>query len=505
MTERLAVSTGGETIAYCDDRALHSRYDPKGEAQKYINTLKLKGSYFVLIESGLGYLIPVLRERFPEVKLVILHCSGFLAKQQAVLFPPENGAHGKQTAVWCPERGNLKTFLEQEIPDIPAAEISIIEWRPALAAYGERYLFLVREVLEFIKLADANYRTASNFGKKWFKNFFRNIGLIKYVAERPAVSGRPWIITGAGPSLEESARMIRELVSGRGDFREKGAFVLASSSSVPALRRFAIEPDIVISTDGGNWALLHIYEVMRQTGILSAAPVKKPVLAASLCAALPSQAANFPILPLSDGSLWQELILESLGIPHLSFPQRGTVTASALDLALTLTDAEIMLAGMDLSRKDIKTHAAPYSFDRLREEKANRLNPAYSQAFARAGNIASSGSQKVYAEWFRNQLAGYPDRVLSLGGNNPVFAELNTKHRRSNTVTGYRKETFAVRKIELPPNPAKTGVELLLKALETAETGEPLRRELSPLLLPENSIITLIDEIRALVKGCADG
>ncbi|MDR3338292.1 MAG: DUF115 domain-containing protein [Treponema sp.] len=483
MTERLAVSAKGQIIAYCGEKALHSRYDPQGEAKKYLDSLGLKGACFMLIEPGLGYLIPFIRESFPDAKIVILHASVFLAEKQQELFPGE--------AVWHTGRDmSLSLFLEREIPDLSAASVKIIEWRPSLAAYGETYVTLLREGAEFIKRIDANYRTARGFGRRWFRNFFRNIGRTAIIAEfdgkRPR-SRRPWVITGAGPGLEESAGEIRRLAG------TEGAGVLAAASSVPALIKRGIAPDMVISTDGGNWALLHLYETARGAGVL---PGFSPVLATAVWAALPSQVADFPLLPLSDGSLWQELVLEGLGIPHLKLPQRGTVTASALDLALALTAGEIIFTGMDLSQRDIRTHAKPYSFDRLQEEGAARLCPRYAQSFARAGNITSSGSQEIYAAWFRNQLSSYPKRLRSLGKNHPVFSELeentlgkteipgNGGGREQIPEQGFR-DSLIFRKIRLPREPEKNGAALLLGALENTGTGKEIYRELAPLLLQD--------------------
>jgi hypothetical protein len=490
MTERLAVSAKGQKTAYCGEKALHSRYDPRGEAKKYLDSLHLKGACFILIEPGLGYMIPLIRESFPNAKIVILHASVFLAEKQQELFPGE--------AVWHAGRDlSLSLFLEREIPDLSADSVRIIEWRPSLAAYGETYVTLLREGAEFIKRIDANYRTARGFGRRWFRNFFRNIGRTAVIAEfdgsRPR-GRRPWIITGAGPGLEESAGEIRLLQGARrltGARRLAGAEgpagILAAASSVPALIKRGIVPDMVISTDGGNWALLHLYETVRGAGSV---PGFSPVLAAAMWAALPSQAADFPLLPLSDGSLWQELVLEGLGIPHLKLPQRGTVTASALDLALTLTEGEIIFTGMDLSQRDIRTHAKPYSFDRFQEEGASRLCPGYAQSFVRAGNITSSGSQEIYAAWFRNQLSSYPKRLRSLGKNHPVFSGL--EGNAPGTPTGIQKtgeapvhDALIFRKLRLPREPAKNGVALLLGALENTGAGKEIYRELAPLLLKD--------------------
>ncbi|MDR2785305.1 MAG: DUF115 domain-containing protein [Treponema sp.] len=483
------------------EKALHSRYDPLSEAQNYIRSLDLSVEirFFLLIEPGLGYIIPVLREMFPKSALIAIHASPFLAEKQ------KDNAPG--AAVWSPgsELG-LAAFLEREVPDIDAREARIVEWRPAAAIYGENYLELLKKTAVFIKRIDANTHTVRGFGKRWVRNFFRNLRLIGEIADFTDLRGRgiPLIITGAGPSLEESTEAIRGILA-------DGGLLLAASSSTAALRTRNIPIDLVISTDGGGWALFHLYETLRIK--------EKTAIAFSLNAAMPGQCRAFPLIPLSDGSFWQELVLEGLGIPHISLPQRGTVTATALDLALFLTDGKIGFTGMDLSRRDIRTHARPYSFDRFQEETSCRLSPRYSREFFRALTINAGGNQKIYAEWFREELANYPKRLFSLGNNNPVFDGLRTECDGQVELRGSRKpenagRRFSFRIFSWPGkngNPGRDGVEILLAALERGETAERIFAGLGPLLLPDGqrgyngkSGRRLAEEIKRLCGGCGN-
>ncbi|MDR0452408.1 MAG: DUF115 domain-containing protein [Treponema sp.] len=470
MKEELFASKSGALTAKTGEKTLHSRYDPLAEAENFILSLGLSGEirFFLLIEPGLGYIIPVLRKMFPESKIIAIHVSPFLAKKQAETAP---GAK-----VWSPDSGTeLGAFLEQELPDIYAREARIIEWRPALAAYGEGCLGLLKKTAEFIKRIDANARTARGFGRRWFKNFFRNLRLIREIADFTEFRGRgiPWIVTGAGPSLEESAEAIREILAG-------GGFLLAASSSTAALRRRGLDAGLVVSTDGGAWALFHLYETLRAGG--------RPAIAFSLSAAMPSQCGACPLLPLGDGSFWQELVLKGLGIPHISLPQRGTVSATALDLALFLTDGRIAFAGMDLSQRDIRTHARPYGLDRFQEEGSSRLSPRYSREFFRAADLNARGSQKIYAEWFRDEVGRYPGRLYSLGNNNPVFGALaagqpalagNGRQRKPGPRPAFRALPLPGRSRD----PARDGTDILLAALEKSGAAESVFAGLGPLLL----------------------
>jgi hypothetical protein len=387
-------------------KSLHSRYDPRLEAERYIASLSLKENarFFILIEPGHGYIAPPLKKKIPGAKIIALHVEKHEEAQHEGLVDTE----------WFPETGmSIQDYLEREIPDSEAAEIQLLEWRPALTVYGQAYLNLVEETVNFIKRADANARTIKAFGPRWFRNFFRNLRLIDKTF-LPAPISCPLLVTGAGPGLETVIPVIRK--------ERERLFILAASSSAAALKAENLFPDMVISTDGSSWAKFHLYEIFRDTGGLGCP------LALSLTAALPSQAKSSPVLIISDGSLWQTLILNELEIPFMILPQRGTVSATALDLAFALTKGEVFIAGMDLGNKDIRSHARPYSFDRFIEEKACRYAPAYSQTYGRSSMLKAGGSYAIYASWFEKQLETYPKRLYSLGENNPVFDTIEAQY-----------------------------------------------------------------------------
>jgi hypothetical protein len=192
--------------------------------------------------------------------------------------------------------------------------------------------------------------------------------------------------------------------------------------------------------------------------------------------------------------------LENLGIPRQVLPQRGTVTATALDFALRCTNDGVFLAGMDLSNRDIKTHARPNALDRFKEDKAGRLDPWYSQAFVRAGQISASGSHRVYAEWFGGQLAAYPRRIRSLGKNNPVFDALPLQTPTRLGASQCVKSRIIPQVLRMPPA-SIDAVRVLACLLEKDGPAETIREELAPLLLPgdrEVSAARLLKEIEAL-------
>ena len=457
MEETLVRSQCGLYTVLVGQKTIHSRYNPLTEAERYIVSLNLDDNiqYIILAECGLCYLILPLRRKFPRAKIISLHASEFYLGKSAA--PPD--------AEWLPG-SPVGVFLENEIDDTEADKIKIIEWRPAADVYGEKYLNLIKDITTFVKRADANKRTRSAFGRRWVKNVIKNCFLFNNDTNMalPARCDSDCVVAGAGPGLENAYGAIRRVVNG-------GALLVAVSSAVGALFHAGLNPDIIVACDGGNWALLHLFEVVRlffkKEGRNGPHP---PALAFNLSAALPSWCTMFNLLPFSDGTLFQNLAQKCFDMPPLSFPQRGTVGASALDIAFYLSGGAIYTAGIDFSHNDIRTHAKPYAFDKILFGAANRMRPLYSLQFERAEMINSSGANRIYAEWFAAQ--SFQRKIYPVT-DNAVTAE--SESGKCGVVKHVKKSRVK--------NPVTRLVTVLINALESPEISGKLTEELSGLLL----------------------
>jgi len=440
---------------------LHSRYNPQAEAVRYIDSLNLKDGIecFVLIEPGQCYLIPVLREKFKESKIIALH----IEFQDNVQAQADHSLAGA-------DAGEIRRFLETHI-QCDAQKIKVIEWRPSLNHYKEAYAQLLSEVVQFIKRIDAGKRTAAAFGTRWVRNFFRNLKILN-TGLLYKQSSIPVIVTGSGPSLEKALPAIKKA--------ENSCLIIAASSSLAALYSGGIKQiDMVIAADGGNWALKHLYQFRGDA-----------MLAVNLCAALPSQTAHTPLLLINDGSFWQSVVLHELSLPSVIIGQKGTVTASAVELALILSSADIYLAGMDMAVKDIRTHVRPYSFDAIFFNKANRLLPFYSQSFTRSSLLSQGKSLDIYASWFKSQKTEWPKRIYSITENG-IFDEADSSllqklysGKKDKDINNYFKT------VNYPSdsgNFRERGLSALLSALKDSRYALNIKQELESLLFPGES------------------
>ena len=386
--------------------------------------------------------------------------------------------------MYSTDASSIQSFLEKEVPETDASRIRIIEWRPSLNFYREAYVKLLSQVVEFIKRLDAGQRTVSVFGRRWFRNFFKNLEIMRH-AVLYRTTDIPVIVTGSGPSLENAVPVIRKL--------QDKCLIIAASSSIVALAYNGIQADVVIAADGGGWALKHLYPYFRAGGSMP--------IAANLCAALPSQCADIPRLIINDGSFWQSVILHELSLPSVVIPQKGTVTAYAVELAMLLSGGNIYLAGMDLSVRDIRTHIKPYGFDHLLLENSCRFAPVYSKTFLRSRQIREGASLNIYAQWFKNQLASWPKKIFSLDSSHEVFESALPSEAAAKKAGGFFK-TFTVKND--PVSLREKGITALTAALEDSRFSPDIKAELAPLLFPGRKEVSKL-ELETAINEAAHG
>ncbi|MCL2808768.1 MAG: DUF115 domain-containing protein [Treponema sp.] len=329
---------------------------------------------------------------------------------------------------------------------------------------------MLSHVVEYLKRTDAGNRTTAAFGKRWVKNFLKNLENINKTLLYKQTE-IPVIITGSGPNLEKAIPVIQKA--------RENCLIIASSSSVMALSHNGIKADLVISTDGGNWALRHIYAAYRNK--------QTDILAVNLNAALPSQLNNTRFLIINDGSIWQNIILHELSLPSVIIPQRGTVTATAVDLAMILSSGNIYLAGMDLSVNDIRTHVKPYGFDSLFFSRANRFSPVYSQLFTRSGLLQRGKSLDIYAAWFKDQIKSWQKRIYSIEPDNKkqnIFKQGNPLEQSNLKI---KKDYNIFKTSDTTINSSfssQRGAGILIKALKENKYSEDIKKELSAFFFP---------------------
>ena len=387
---------GSLTFTY-NGNLIHSSYDPLKEAEKYINIhlkeIKTRPPVFLIVYPGLNYIYDILSVKYSSSRFVVIHSS-------EDIFSRISSKYSDNTSVWHPgKKQDLTAFLRNEIREIELKGLQILNWTPVFSALEEACSFIDSSVSRIIREYNGNINTLNYFGKRYFKNVIKNVLSLKQTVSFSKTE-KPVVITSSGPSLEKSADFIKK--------NRKSIFLLSLSSSLTFLLENNIEPDLFLTSDPGFYSTYHTKKINK-----SFVPAAVP---------LTSYHLNFndkPLLLLNQNTLHEKLLLRSFPLKMHSVQQNGTVSGTALDLALLLTDYPVFFAGLDFCSSDIKSHCSPDEFSIPEIAESSRLNSYLHKLYSKYSdfytyktgfnNNRTSIQLKTYSSWFENLK---PDRDI---------------------------------------------------------------------------------------------
>ena len=400
MIELFTARSGAPSLKV-DGVALHSLYDPRREAQRFVR-------------QALG-------EQTPAAVIVLGECVGHIAEAVAQAHPralvlaavysPEiaRAARLPAAANWDPSSPQaLDEFLRLRLGELQIEGLRVIEWPPSARAFPEASRSANEAVRRVVQELNGSLVTTVAAGRLWLRNCFSNFLHIDTVLSGPLCGeARPIVIAAPGPSLEEAAGLLAE-VRGR-------VALWALPSSCPFLLESGLLPDLVVMTDPGFYALHHLQFAS------PSCPLAMPLSAARGSWDLHPRPA---VALLEQPFVVERSLLQAAGLSAPSVAPHGTVTATAIDLALGATRAPVIVAGLDLGSRDLLSHARPNAFDRLLHLQSSRLHPHTSQWFGRAQLLGSttvpgtdfrtSPALRTYAGWFDTGAPGSRDRLYRL-------------------------------------------------------------------------------------------
>jgi hypothetical protein len=391
-------ASDGELFCTAGQFKLHSSYDPSKEARRFVESVRCDFSpLFVLVsEPALSYSAEFLRERFPKASLACIRfCDDFFQsdkKWDKIFYAVQDGKKNK----------NLSEEIFDFMGDEGISACLFLSWKPSEKPFAGENDFAWSEIKKSVLKSRSVLATRAFFSRRWTKNALRfclftkkNISVKK--------GNVPVVICASGESLEGSIPFVKK-------FRQR-FFLIALSSSLPVLLHHEITPDLCISTDGGFWAKLHLSHLLR-TEIPLALPGEASCFACIL--------EKNPVLPLFYGDGTSEEILRSAGFSGEKALRNGSVSGTAANFALSLTEGEIFFLGLDLSSKSRFPHARPNELDEREAAGDFRFRPAETRIVS--SSSGASASLEIYRSWFSS--GDFGRRIFRLSDNFHYDSEL---------------------------------------------------------------------------------
>ena len=451
----------GEQTCSINGIRLHSVYDPVKEAQRFVAGLDFGfiPSLIVVTEPALSYCATFLRQTYPEAQLVAIRFTHQFDQYNHLW--DKVFYHDQIIQI-------LHTYGEDEV-----LATGFFSWKPSQQVFPEEYNQCWQQIRNLVQTSRDILGTRAYFGKRWLKNTLSFCYRLKNVCTiQPATA--PVLLVASGPSLKSSMDFIKK--------NRHDLFILALSSALSPLMAAGITPDACISTDGGYWAKKHL-ECCTVPLILPAE------------AAIPATCFEKSIVPLRYGDAPEAQLLADCKIPALQGFRNGTVSGTALELALSITTGPVFACGLDLAARIGFQHCQPNRLELAAETTDCRLAPKENRLYPQQ---LPAQSLAIYAQWFTSQSHRFKDRFYRLAHSSYQFSnklgairDIDWKEFKSILAQHKKKEGTlqlpSICAVQVPEENQR--YTLLLKTLEKYSQQ-----------LPDHWLSTLLPAEQALLK-----
>ncbi len=406
---RLEITDLGATVYF--KRYLYSRKNPARHPESIAKAVPIESQCLYFIASPLlGYGIETILNHIPEdshiigieVSQALFHlCSPHIREE--LLHNPHF------SLVRLSDEESLQALLE-DLGLWRFRHVRRVNINAGAALYPELYSRLQRFAENALASYWRNRHALYVLGRHWVRHLFANLSLADPRPHNP--SGKPIIVTGAGPSLEDALDFIKE--------NRDSVEIWSTDTALGTLLSKGITPDIVSILETQAWNHLDFHD-SHDTGIGIMADI-----------------TSYPeSLNITGGSIFfyssafaKLNLLKRLEItyPELQrIPALGSVGLSTVQLALNRSKGPIFLVGLDFAYSPGKTHARGSSIHRWQMSNITRTNPTpgWTETMCRPRLKAKGYGQqecdtdmilKGYADLFRDRFSTSDRLYLLTGG-----------------------------------------------------------------------------------------
>lgn len=379
---------------------LHSAYNPEQEAKRFAESINpdFIPENIIVIEPALSYCLQFLKEKFSNARFFsIRFITDLPTKYQFdhdFYYNPDK-----------PEK--LKTDLFNYLGESSLLNSFFITWPPAHNVFQEFDSKCWNIIKDLLKECQSILATRQYFSSRWIKNQINFLLNLKQTCGLKNFN-LPVLICASGSSLKDSLPEIKKM--------SDHFFIIACSSGIKALLKHGIIPDLCISTDGGFWAKKHLQCLINTTHDIK--------LAVSSEANIPTALYNnehISIVPLAYCDNFDNTIYEELKIPYIKANRNGTISGTAVDLALSLTDSEIYLSGIDMETSKGFVHTQPNELETENSIKDFKLKPIDNRVYIQGRD---STQLQIYRNWFISKSDEIKNRVFRISNHYPFINSL---------------------------------------------------------------------------------
>lgn len=324
-----------------DGLLLHSKYDPVIEAQRIAQANYSMHHTIILFGYGLGYVVDELLKKVVHEHIVII--DPLIEAGQLEI--AERHKNEKKVVYWQESDTNTLGYTIAGLSDGLELKLTVICTPNYETLFQKEYFKLLRYLRDFQNKTQINNNTVTLFAKQWQKNMAYNIPSIVRDKSLSALQNRfelPIVIASGGPSLTKQLPLLKKL--------EEHVIIIAAGSTINSLLAGNIEPDFVVSIDGGEPNYNHfkdlkcentrlIYSTFNHHGIRQSFTKKAYVFAAMGQAVI------------------RNYLHEKFDLDVPLILGGGTVAHFTYSIAHLFNSGPIAILGQDLAYTNNQTHA----------------------------------------------------------------------------------------------------------------------------------------------------
>ena len=359
ITLEFLKAKNGEKIMKINEYYVQSKYNPLNEAKQIVENNYTPHYVHIIFGYGCGYVVEqMLKRRAFQEKIIVI--DPLFAHQQVKLLHEEENLYFFDSSVIS----DFQLYL-----DSIALEARVSYKTFCLPNYDKLFPELYMELL--LKVKGVQYKNRTNdytilrYANEWQRNFILNLRNIRLDSNIKVLQKKyncPVIVASGGPSLNKQIPLLKQF---------RNSFILiAAGSTINSLLKNEIEPDYVVSIDGGEANYKHfkdthfnnselIYGLQHHYKVNNSFNKKGYIIGTQ----------GFEKL--------RGFLIEKLNIELPILEVGGSVAHSAFNVAQYITTGPVALIGQDLAYTDNLTHAVYNKHSRKIDEKFIKEHEAF--------------------------------------------------------------------------------------------------------------------------------
>ncbi|MFJ6210781.1 motility associated factor glycosyltransferase family protein [Lysinibacillus sp. NPDC092081] len=332
--EYLTTKTGHETIKI-NNMLIHSKYNPQREAEQICQNKINPNQLNIIFGIGNGFLYDALvNTKVNKDKILFIEPLEQLKNNRYTLCSVIYGTQTKEIELGITER--LINYSK---------EVNVICTSNYDKIFVEEYVKLLKLIKEIQNKNTIYKNTITKFADLWQENIIRNM-LYSYnssnLSDLEKTTSKPIVVASGGPSLTKQIPLlknIRDLV-----------MLIASGSTIHTLIKNEIEPDYIISIDGG---MINYERHFKNLNLKYAELIFNITSKYEIQQKFTNRKYAFYDNEVSDHSS----VFKQIGLRLPLIKGGGSVAHYALSIARYISDGPIALIGQDLAYTNNLTHA----------------------------------------------------------------------------------------------------------------------------------------------------